>query len=53
MFYQSFLSPKVKRRAIISNKHAIYKLHHEFSNDLRLRPLGDEGISGKPQNVMK
>ena len=37
MFYQSFFSPKVKRRVIISNKHDIYELPHKFLNDLRLR----------------
>ena len=29
MFYQIALSPEVKGRAIISNKHGIYELHHE------------------------
>ena len=36
MFYQIFLSPQVKRSAIISNKHGIYELPHELLNDLRL-----------------
>ena len=35
---------------IISNKHGIYKLFHELLNDLRLRILGNEEISGKSQN---
>ena len=35
MFYQIFLSPKMKRSAIISNKHGIYELPHELLNDLR------------------
>ena len=39
MFYQIFLSPQVKRSAIISNKNGIYKLPHELPNDLRLRIL--------------
>ena len=39
MFYQIFLSPQVKRSAIISNKHGIYGLSHELPNVLRLRIL--------------
>ena len=41
MFYKIFLSPQVKRWAIITYKHGIYKLPHEFVNDLRLRILGN------------
>ena len=41
MFYEIFLSPQVKRIAIISNKHGIYELPHELPNDLRLRKLGN------------
>ena len=37
MFYQILLSPQVKRSAIISNKHGMYKLPDELPNDLRLR----------------
>ena len=40
MFYQIFLSPQVKRCAIITYKHRIYELPHEFPNKLRLRILG-------------
>ena len=40
MFYEIFLSPKVKRCEIITYKHGIYKMPHEFPNDLRLRILG-------------
>ena len=36
MFYQIFLSPQVKRRAITSNKQSVYELHYELPNDLRL-----------------
>ena len=36
MFYQIFLSPQVKRCAIISYKNGIYELPHELPNDLRL-----------------
>ena len=39
MFYQIFLSPQVKRCAIITYKHGIYELPHELPNDLRLRKL--------------
>ena len=37
MFYQIFLSPQVKRWAIITYKHGIYELPQELQNDLRLR----------------
>ena len=40
MFYQIFLSPQVKRWAIITYKHGIYEVPHELPNDLRLRKLG-------------
>ena len=40
MFYQILLSPQVERCAIITYKHGIYALPHEFPNELRL------GISG-------
>ena len=36
MFYQIFLSPQVKRCAIITYKHGIYELTHEFPNDLTI-----------------
>ena len=39
MFYEIFLSPQVKRCAIITYKHGIYELPHELPNDLRLRKL--------------
>ena len=35
MFYQTFLSPQVKRYVIITYKHGIYELPHEFSSGLR------------------
>ena len=41
MFYQIFLSLKVKRCVIIFYKHGIYELSHELPNDLRLRKLGN------------
>ena len=47
MIYQIFLSPQLKRCAIITYKHEIYELPHELPNDLRLRILGNYEISGK------
>ena len=43
MFDEIFLSSQVKQIVIIiiSNKHGIYELPHELSNDLRLRILGN------------
>ena len=41
MFYQIFLSPKVKRFVIITDKHSTYELPHELLNDLRLRIVGN------------
>ena len=32
MFYQIFLSPQVKRCAIITYKHAIYELPNDLEN---------------------
>ena len=40
MFYQTFLSPQVKRWTIITYKHRICELPHKLPNDLRLRILG-------------
>ena len=37
IFYQIFLSPQVKRSAIISNKQHVYELFHELPNDLNLK----------------
>ena len=53
MFYQVFLSPKVKRCAIITYKHGIYELPHEYPNDLRLMILGNLEISGKGLNFIE
>ena len=41
MFDQLFLSRETKRSKIISNKHGIYELPHELSNELRLTVLGN------------
>ena len=38
-FDQIFLSLKMKGSVIISNKHGIFELPHEFSNNLRLRKI--------------
>ena len=48
-----FLSPQVKRCAIITYKHGIYELPHELPNDLTLRILGKEQISGKCLNPIE
>ena len=53
MFYQIFLSPQVKRCAIITCKHGIYKFLHELLNDVRLRILGNEKILGKIINFIE
>ena len=34
MFYQIFLSPKVKQSTIISNKQGVYELPHKLTKDL-------------------
>ena len=47
MFYQIFNSPQVKIWAIVTYKHGIYELPHEFPNDIRLRILGNLEILGK------
>ena len=39
MFYQIFLSPQVKRFAIIIYKDGLYELLHELPNDLAFRKL--------------
>ena len=36
MFYQIFLSPKVKRYVITTYKHGMCDLPHKLPNDLRL-----------------
>ena len=41
MFYQIFLSPQVKRWAIITYKDGIYDMSGELMNDLRLRIFGN------------
>ena len=53
MFFQTFLSPKVKRSAIVNNKHGIYELLYELVNGLRLSILGNYERSGKFQNSIE
>ena len=52
MFYQTFLSPQVKRCAIISYKHDIYESPHELLNNLRRRILENKEISVKCVNLI-
>ena len=51
MFYQIFLSPQVKRCAIITYEYGIYKLPNELLNDLGLGKLENiRKVSKTPQN---
>ena len=52
MFSQIFLSAKAKPWAIITYKHGIQELPHNLPNDLRLRILGNQEISGKCLNLI-
>ena len=52
MFYQIFLSPQVKRCAIITYKHGIYELPYELPNDLRLRKLENIRKLSKPHRMI-
>ena len=52
IFYQIFLSLQVKQSMIISNAQNICELPHELPNDLRLRRLGNQELSGKSQNFI-
>ena len=53
MFYQTFLSPQVKRCATVTYKHGIYEFPDELPNDLRLRILGKNEISGECLNFIE
>ena len=53
MFYQVFLSPQVKRNAIISNKYSIYELPNELPNNLRLKDLRKLGNVWKISNLYR
>ena len=50
MFYQISVSLQAKRCTIISNKHGMYELPHEFLNNLRLRKSRNQEIMEKLQN---
>ena len=39
MFYQIFLSPQVKRCAIIIYKYGIHELPHQLPNDLKSKEV--------------
>ena len=52
MFYQIFLSPQVKRCAIVTYKHGIYELPQELPNDLRLRIVGIITKVSKPHRMI-
>ena len=41
MFYQIFLSPQVKRYAIITDKHGMHELTQKLPDDLWLWILGN------------
>ena len=49
MFYQTFLSPQVKRCSIITYEHGIYELPHELPSNLKLNTLGNQGTSASPK----
>ena len=53
MFYQIFPSPQVKRWTIITWKHGIYELPHDFPNHLRLFKTEDLRKLGNKRKVAK
>ena len=53
ILYQIFFSPQVKWGVIISKKHGTYELPHDLPNNLKLRILGNQERSGKPQNFIE
>ena len=50
---QIFFLSQVKRSVIISNKHGIYELSHQFPNNLSLLILGNLERSEKSQNFIE
>ena len=52
-FLAFFLSPQVKRYAIITYKYGIYELPHELPNDWGLRILGNWKIPGQCPNSIE
>ena len=53
IFIIFFLSPEVKRSAIITYIQVIYELAHKLPNDLRLKILGNEEILEKCLRFIK
>ena len=55
MFWQIFISPQVKRSAIISYKHGIYELPQELPNNLSLKKLekNTDGMDSAGGTVVK
>ena len=52
MFYQICLSLQVKRCAIVTYKHGIYKLPLELPNDLRIWIVGTIRKVSKPHRMI-
>ena len=55
MFYQILLSLQAKRSAIITEKHGIYKLPHEYAKQLKtcnLRKLKNIGEVSQPHRMI-
>ena len=52
MFHQIFLSPQVKRCAIITYKRKIHELPHKLPNDVRLRKLENISKVSKPDRMI-
>ena len=48
-----FTSQQVKRSVSTCNKQGLYELAHELPNELRLRILKNEEMSGKSQKFIK
>ena len=53
IFYQLFFSQQVKQCVIITYFYGIYELPHKLRNDLRLRILGNQVISGNCLNCIE
>ena len=53
VFYETSLSPQVKRWAIITYKHGIYHFPDDLPNDLRYRTLENYEISGECLNPIE
>ena len=49
----NFPFPQLKPCAIITYEHGIYDLPHNLPNDLRLRILGNKGLSEKCLNFVE